>query len=73
MQEYGAAAAVVMRLCKKAGIDGSQRQVVADSWFANLSLVRGLQHLGLHLLGMIKQGDGGFPKKELVAKVQGAE
>ena len=73
MQEYGAAAAVVMRLCEKAGIDGSQRQVVADSWFANLSLVRGLQHLGLHLLGMIKQGDGGFPKKELVAKVQGAE
>ena len=62
MKEYGKAASVVLRLCKMAGIEGSNRIVIADSWFANLSLFRGLRMLGLHLLGMIKQGDGGFPK-----------
>ena len=62
MKEYGKAASVVLRLCKMAGIEGSNRIVIADSWFANLSLFRGLRKLGLHLIGMIKQGDGGFPK-----------
>ena len=64
-KEYGKAASVVLRLCKKAHIEGSNRIVIADSWFANLSLYRGLRSYGLHLIGMIKQGDGGFPKNGL--------
>lgn len=67
VKEYGKAASVVVRLCKKAGIEGSNRIVIADSWFANLALLRGLRSIGLHLIGMIKQGDGGFPKKGLCA------
>ena len=65
MDEYGKAASVVIRLCKKAGIEGTNRIIIADSWFANLSLYRGLRKHGLHLIGMIKQGDGGFPKNGL--------
>ena len=65
MKEYGKAASVVLRLCKKAKIEGSNRIVIADSWFANLSLYRGVRKYGLHLIGMIKQGDGGFPKEGL--------
>ena len=74
-KDYGKAASVVMRLCKKAKIEGTNRIVIADSWFANLSLYRGLQHLGLHLIGMIKQGDGGFPKAGLckLLDVEGKE
>ena len=64
-KDYGKAASVVIRLCKKAKIEGTNRIVIADSWFANLSLYRGLRKNGLHLLGMIKQGDGGFPKNGL--------
>ena len=64
-KEYGKAASVVLRLCKKAKIDGSNSIVIADSWFANLALYRGLRKNGLHLIGMIKQGDGGFPKQGL--------
>jgi hypothetical protein len=67
VKEYGKAASVVVRLCKKAGIEGSNRIVIADSWFANLALLRGLRSIGIHLIGMIKQGDGGFPKKGLCA------
>lgn len=47
-KEYGKAAAQVLRLCKLAGIFGSKRKVIADSWFANLSLLRGLRANGLH-------------------------
>ena len=65
VKEYGKAASVVIRLCKKSGITGSNRIVIADSWFANLSCYRGLVDNGLHLIGMIKQGDGGYPKKGL--------
>ena len=38
-KEYGKAAGTVMRLCEEAGIIGTNRVVVANSWFANLSLV----------------------------------
>ena len=37
-KDYGKAASVVIRLCKKAKIEGTNRIVIADSWFANLSL-----------------------------------
>ena len=65
MKEYGKAASVVIRLCKKAHIQGTNQIVIADSWFANMSLYRGLRKIGLHLIGIIKQGDGGFPKNGL--------
>ena len=65
MDEYGKAASVVLRLCKKARIEGSNCIVIADSWFENLSLYRGLRKYGLHLIGMIKEGNGGFPKTGL--------
>ena len=29
--------------------------------------------MGLHLIGMIKQGDGGFPKKDLQRKLEDSE
>ena len=64
--DYGKAASVVLRLCKKAKIEGSNRIVIADSWFANLACYRGLRSLGLQLIGMIKQGDGGFPLQGLI-------
>ncbi len=72
--EYGNAGGCVLRLCKKGGQFGSKRRVIADSWFANLSLARGLRKEGgLHLLGMVKTGSAGFPKKELTAKLEGKE
>lgn len=70
-KEYGAGPAAVLRLCLKARIDGSGRRVICDSWFANLALARGLRKHGLHLLGMVKTGSGGYPKAELQAKVLG--
>ena len=39
--------------------------MIADSWFANMSLYRGLRKIDLHLIGIIKQGDGGFPNNGL--------
>ena len=71
--EYGKAASVVLRLCEKAGICGTERIIIADSWFANLSLFRALRTNGLHLIGMIKQGDGGFPKKGLCSELEKEE
>ena len=71
--EYGKAASTVMCLCKAAGIFGSDQVVVADFWFANLALVQGLKSNGLHLLGMIKQGDSGFPKKGLCKELDKRE
>ena len=65
-KDYGKAASVVLRLCQKTKIEGSNRIVIADSWFANLSCYRGLRSLGLQLIGMIKQGDGGFPLQGLI-------
>lgn len=62
VKEYGKAASVVLRLCSKANIYRSNRIIIADSWFANLSLFRGLRKNGLHLIGMIKQGDGAYSK-----------
>ena len=47
MNEYGKAASVVIRLCNKANIQGSSRIVIADSWFANMSLLCGLRKIGL--------------------------
>ena len=72
-REYGAAAAVVLRLCVKAGIEGTNRIVIADSWFANMSLLKGLRLKGLHLLGQIKQGDGGFPRVGLCKELDKEE
>ena len=73
VKEYGKAASVVLRLCEKAGINGSGRIVIANSWFANLALFGGIRKQGLHLIGMIKQGDGGFPKKGLCAELEKEE
>lgn len=67
------AASTVMRLCEPVGIFGSNRVVVANSWFANLSLAQDLRKNGLHLLGMIKQGDEGYPKVGLCKKLEKRE
>ena len=48
------------------GIEGNNRIIIADSWFVNLSLFRGLRMIGLHLIGLIKQeGNGELPKVSL--------
>ena len=70
VKEYGKAAAVVLRLCEKVDAFGSGRIVIADSWFANLSLFRGLRSKGLHMIGMIKTGNAGFPKKGLCMELE---
>ena len=65
-KEYGKTASVIIRLCKEVGVQWSNQIVIADSWFADLSLVQGLRNNRLHLIRMIKQEMVDFPKRYLV-------
>ena len=46
-KEYGAGAASVLRLCEASGIEGSNRAMIADSWFGVIRCVLEMYKLGL--------------------------
>jgi transposase len=56
---------VAMRGCKAMNIFGSNRTLVADSWFASMATAESLHEQGLCFIGMVKQGHSLFPKKWL--------
>eukprot|EP00951_Prasinocladus_malaysianus_P003499 scaffold24601_cov33-Prasinocladus_malaysianus.AAC.1 len=65
--EWGKNPAVAMRGVKPWFNSG--RTVVADSGFASVKLAKGLAHHGMYLIGNVKGGHAGFPKKWLLEKV----
>ena len=58
--KYGAGAAFFLRLCEDAGIEGSNRFVIVDSWFIGIRYVIGLSKLGFRAITMIKTGTAGY-------------
>eukprot|EP00957_Ditylum_brightwellii_P109107 8323846-Ditylum_brightwellii.AAC.1 len=70
-KEYGAGAAVVLQLCEAAGIQGTNRVVMANLWFGGIHLPKDLMTIGLHNISNIKLGSVVFCKKELQEKLMG--
>eukprot|EP00122_Pirum_gemmata_P020669 Pgem_evm1s19311 len=64
--ELGSTAATTVRLTKY--WNDSNRCVIADSWFGNITTAVELKKRGLFSIMNIKQGSKGFPKKELKEK-----
>lgn len=60
-----------MRVCEP--WFGSNRVVVADSWFGSVSCVEELAEKGLHSVMSVKTNSRGFPKRILYEKVRDRE
>lgn len=63
--QFGATTATTLRLCQGAGVFGSNRLVVGDSWFGSLKTAEALAKRGLHFLGVVKTAHSMFPKDKL--------
>ena len=63
IKSYSAGAASVLHLCEASGIKGSNRDVIADSWFGGIRCVLGLSKLGFQAITMIKTVNVGYCKQ----------
>ena len=61
--KYGAGAASVLRLCEASGIEGSNRAMIADSWFGGIRCVLGLYKFVLQDIIIIKNRISGYCKQ----------
>lgn len=50
-----------MRLCQGAGLFGTNRLVVGDSWFSSVRTAQALRNKGLHFRGVVKTARAMFP------------
>ena len=66
----GATTSCTMRLVELAGISGTDRVVVGDSWFSSLKTVKALRSIGVHFLGNVKTAHAGYPKNILNANAK---
>ena len=60
--ELGATAACTKRMVKLAGLNGSSRVVIGDSWFASRKTCLALLASGVHFIGNVKTAHAFFPK-----------
>ena len=67
VKEWGKAPAVAMRCIKPWW--GTGRLLIADAGFASLKLCHGLAEHGTFLIGNVKTGHSGFPKRWLLEQV----
>lgn len=62
-EEYGEKTAVTLRLAER--YRGSNKVVVADSWFGSIKCAEELRDLGLHSIMSVKGNHKGYPKAAL--------
>ena len=61
-KEYGASDSSILCLCEADGIEGRNRDVIADSWFGGISFILGLSNLVLQATTKVKTGTAGYCK-----------
>jgi hypothetical protein len=59
-QSHGAA--ITLRLCELANIQGTRRTVYGDSFFASIDTALQLAAHGLYFSGIVKTAHAGYPK-----------